>query len=280
MKKYANMLKSMAVAVLSIIVICYVLIFLGRNTYDVVPYGMTGAKVTLGSVDTTAVHGFVWKLPFITEVVKLNTKQQTYTYCSEDIKANNIQKLKLNCSVIYQLTPNNVPKMIANVDKDQYVETLLVPRISSALQETIGKNDALLLVTEPEMIREATQYILADQLKVDNYIQIHEVLFDTPKFSDEFEDAVNKKLTEEQLLEYAKIHTKKVEEEAKQALSLAMVDAKVAEQLSKTLNNPLIVKYEAMKALQKWDGRINLPSALMLSGYGTGMLPIFPAITK
>ncbi len=266
--------------VLGSIIVVYLCSFVVRNSYDIVPPGMTGARVTLGTVSDEAVKGFVWKVPFISNVIKMNTRQQTYVYHSENVKANNIQKVSLNCSIIYQVTENNVPKMIQNVDCDNYLETILMPRISSALQETIGKNDVFLLVTKPEMIREATQYILADQLKTDDYLQIKEVLFDTPKFSDEFEDAINKKLTEQQLLEFAQIQTKKVEEEAKQALLLASVEPQVLSLLNKAMTNPLIIKYEAMKALQKWDGKLNLPSTLMMSGESGNVLPVLPIKSK
>jgi len=273
-------MKKVLYFLLGAFILVYICSFIGRNSYEIVPPGMTGARVTLGSVDSVPVKGFVWKLPFISEVIQMNTQQQTYVYHSEDVKANNIQKVSLNCSIIYQITDANVPKMIQNIDRHRYLETILVPRISSALQETIGKNDVFLLVTKPEMIREATQYILADQLLIDNYLQIKEVLFDTPKFSPEFEEAVNKKLTEEQLLEVAKIQTRKVEEEAKQALALASVDPQVAALLNRAITNPLIIKYEAIKALQKWDGKLNLPSTLMMSGENGNMLPIVPIKSK
>lgn len=265
------------IAILAGLLASYVVVFIAVNSYDIVPPGMTGAKVTLGSVDSTAVNGFVWKLPFISNVVKINTRQQTFDFVSNEIKAGNVQQVTLNCAVIYRVVGKNFPKMLTSLDTETYKETILIPHINSALQETIGKNDALLLVTQPEMVREATEYILADELKSDNYIQIVDVLLSKPRFSKEFEDAINKKITEEQLLAYAQVHTKKVEEEAKQALAMAMVDVEVTKRLNGVLDNPLIVKYEAMKALRQWNGQ--LPSSLMLNGEATAV-PIIPFVNK
>ncbi len=259
------------------VVAVYAVLLVAVNCYDIVPPGMTGAKVTLGKVAPEAVTGFVWKAPFISKVVQTDTRQQTFDFVSKDIKAGNVQPLSLNCSVIYRVVGDNFPKMLSNLDPATYRETILVPHINSALQETIGKNDALLLVTQPEMVREATQYILADELKTDNYIQIVDVLFSKPKFSAEFEEAINKKTTEEQLVAYAKIHTQRVEEEAEQALIMAAVDVKVAKQLNDVIHNPLIIKYEAMKALRKWNGE--LPSSLMLNG-AENAVPVVPFVNN
>ena len=76
-----------------------------------------------------------------------------------------------------------------------------------------------------------------------------------------------------QLLEVTRIQTLKVEEEAKQILALAEADLKVLKQKNQMLTNPLIVKYEAAKILQKWKG--DIPSTLVISGNGAS-LPIIP----
>ena len=44
---------------------------------------------------------------------------------------------------------------------------------------------------------------------------------------------------------------------------MASANAKGVAELSKALSNPLVVKYEAIKALQKWDGK--LPNSLVIS---------------
>ena len=251
----------------------YLGIFIFQNSISVAPPGMTAAKVTLGKVSSDAQEGFFWRVPFCSHTVLVNTKQQSSEYKSDCIKTRDLQTIGLECMVIYQINSEKVPEIVKNVEPEKIDSIVLYPRIASALQETIGKNDVYLLVTQQEMVREATRYILADLLSVDGYILIKDVLFRNPKFSNAFEKAVEQKMAAGQLLEMAKIQTLKVEEEAKQLLKLASAEMEVLKQKNQILTNPLIMKYEAVKVLQKWQG--DVPSTLIISG-GNGALPIIP----
>lgn len=254
-------------------IVVYLGIFLFQNSTSVAPPGTTAAKVTLGHVSNKAYQGFFWRVPFCSHAVLVNTKQQMNKYESQSIKTRDLQTIGLNCTVIYQINSGKVPEIVRNIEPERIDTIVLFPRIASALQETIGKNDVFLLITQQEMVREATKYILADLLSADGYITVKDVLFSNPKFSPQFEKAVEDKMAAGQLLEVTRIQTLKVEEEAKQILALAEADLKVLKQKNQMLTNPLIVKYEATKILQKWKG--DIPSTLVISGNGAS-LPIIP----
>lgn len=259
-----ELLKKAGRIFLWIFVITFVFVCIAKNATYVVEPQEVGALVTLGKINPEAKEGFGFKMPGISKVVTANAVQQTVTYQSEGLKAKTMQSVGLTCSIIYQINRENFPLMYRNVDMDRYVETILNPRVEDALQMTIGKNDVLLLVTNQELIREGVSYILKDQLKQENYLIVQDILFSKPKFDPEFEKWVEKTVTEEKRLDYAKAQTRIVEEEAQQALTRAMVDPQVIKELNKVMTNPLIIKYEAMKALQNWNG--DTPSTLMLPG--------------
>ena len=237
-------------------------LFLALNSIDVIPVGMTGAKETLGVVDSKPRKGWVLKVPFISRIIKVNTRQQTYNF-ETSFKTNNGQNVKVPVSIVYQFREQNVPDMVKNINVATYQDLILAPYLTNALQDAIGKSDPFLLVTNTDMVSSATRYILENQLNQNQYIQIKDILFGKPIFPKSLEDAIEKKLTETQLVELAKIQTLRVQEEAKQMLAMASANAKGVAELSKALSNPLVVKYEAIKALQKWDGK--LPNSLVIS---------------
>lgn len=237
-------------------------LFLALNSIDVIPVGMTGAKETLGVVDSKPRKGWVLKEPFISRIIKVNTRQQTYNF-ETSFKTNNGQNVKVPVSIVYQFREQNVPDMVKNINVATYQDLILAPYLTNALQDAIGKSDPFLLVTNTDMVSSATRYILENQLNQNQYIQIKDILFGKPIFPKSLEDAIEKKLTETQLVELAKIQTLRVQEEAKQMLAMASANAKGVAELSKALSNPLVVKYEAIKALQKWDGK--LPNSLVIS---------------
>ncbi len=237
-------------------------LFLALNSIDVIPVGMTGAKETFGVVDSKPRKGWVLKEPFISRIIKVNTRQQTYNF-ETSFKTNNGQNVKVPVSIVYQFREQNVPDMVKNINVATYQDLILAPYLTNALQDAIGKSDPFLLVTNTDMVSSATRYILENQLNQNQYIQIKDILFGKPIFPKSLEDAIEKKLTETQLVELAKIQTLRVQEEAKQMLAMASANAKGVAELSKALSNPLVVKYEAIKALQKWDGK--LPNSLVIS---------------
>ena len=237
-------------------------LFLALNSIDVIPVGMTGAKETLGVVDSKPRKGWVLKEPFISRIIKVNTRQQTYNF-ETSFKTNDGQNVKVPVSIVYQFREQNVPDMVKNINVATYRDLILAPYLTNALQDAIGKSDPFLLVTNTDMVSSATRYILENQLNQNQYIQIKDILFGKPIFPKSLEDAIEKKLTETQLVELAKIQTLRVQEEAKQMLAMASANAKGVAELSKALSNPLVVKYEAIKALQKWDGK--LPNSLVIS---------------
>ena len=237
-------------------------LFLALNSIDVIPVGMTGAKETFGVVDSKPRKGWVLKEPFISRIIKVNTRQQTYNF-ETSFKTNDGQNVKVPVSIVYQFREQNVPDMVKNINVATYQDLILAPYLTNALQDAIGKSDPFLLVTNTDMVSSATRYILENQLNQNQYIQIKDILFGKPIFPKSLEDAIEKKLTETQLVELAKIQTLRVQEEAKQMLAMASANAKGVAELSKALSNRLVVKYEAIKALQKWDGK--LPNSLVIS---------------
>lgn len=257
----------------AVVIVIYFVVFIFLNASSIAPPGTTAAKVTLGTVSDTPYQGFFWRIPFLSDVVLINTRQQTREYTVSQLKTQDLQTVGLECAVIYQINSQKVPDIVRNLDVENIEAEVLSPRLANSLQETVGKNDVFLLVTQQEMVREATKYILADMLSVDEFINIKDVLFYNPKFSPQFEQVIENKKREEQLLEIAKIQTQKVEEEAKQLWLKAEVELKVLQRENQVLTNPLIAKYEAIKVLQKWQG--DVPSTLIMSGEASA-LPIVP----
>lgn len=255
----------------------FIVVFLGifvfRNAMSIAPPGTTAAKVTFGHVSEEAYEGFFWRVPFCSYPVIVNTRQQTNLYESREVKTRDLQTIGLDCTVIYQINSEKVPAIIKNVNPEKIDSVVLFPRLANALQETIGKNDVYLLVTQQEMVREATRYILTDMLATDGFITVKDILFSKPKFSPQFEKVIEERMIAGQLLEITRIETQKVEEEAKQLLLKASADLDVLKRKNQLLTNPLIIKYEAMKLLQNWNG--NLPSTLVISG-NESLLPVFP----
>ncbi|MBE6452893.1 MAG: hypothetical protein E7012_05350 [Alphaproteobacteria bacterium] len=271
MKKIKKILQeNKFVKVTFVLVMLYVALTVIRNSYGITGPGEGGVLVTLGTVSPETKHGISFKMPFISELTNYNIRQQTTDYTDISLKTGDLQNVFLSFSVIYQINDLSLPEMVQEYDMNNYVQDILSPKVEAAVQDVIGENDVWLLVTKKQTVTDALKYILADKMSEDDYLVIRDVLLKAPKFDAYFENEVLAKLTEEVKLEKAKIQTQIAHEEAQQMLIKASVDPKVAEMMSKALSNPLIIKYEATKALRKWNGQA--PSTIMSGAENT--LPI------
>lgn len=254
-------MKKLIIWVSCILMSIIALVFVLMNITTIVYPGEGGVKTVFGEPILKTQHGLVWRFPGVSEVTVYNTKQQNADYDGIQLKASNLQNVYLSAAVTYKVNDENLPLMVQEYDMNNYVQEILSPKVEAAIQDAVGKNDIWLLVTDKQMVTDAIAYILTDKLAKDNYLLIADVNLKSYKFDKEYEQTVIDKLTTEVLLEKAKIQTEIAREEAAQMLEKAMVDPQVAKEMSKAISNPLIIKYEAMKALQKWDGQA--PSTIM-----------------
>lgn len=243
-------------AFIAIIVVAsvYLFMFVLNNSYGITPPGEAGVVVTLGDVGEKVNHGFTMKWPFISKLENYSVRQQTKDYEHFALKTSSLQNVFLSFSVIYQVNEEKLLDMVKEYDMSNYTQDILSPKVEAAIQDVVGKNDVWFLITDKQLVADAFEYILADKVAEDNYLLVRDVLLKTPKFDADFENQVLAKMTDEVKIERAKLQTEIVKEEAKQMLEKASVDPIVVEKMSKALTNPLIIKYEAMKALNKWNG--------------------------
>lgn len=274
-------MKTVKIFLLSVIAI-YLVAWCVSNAYTVVDGGKgeAGIKVTMGYITPqTYLNGPVFRIPFISYVDKMNIRQQAYNSDTMQIKTKNFQEISFSCVIIYEPNKKRVHELYANVGKE-YQPVILTPLIEDAVKEVIGKYNIQFLVESREKVREAALYIVQDQLTKDELLRVKDFRFQTLKFSPEFEKMAEEVALANLSIKKATFETDRVAQEAQQnylrlkaAAEAAGLELKLK---SEALKNPLILNYELMKAIQKWDGKLNLPSTLMTGSNGSSILPIIP----
>lgn len=226
-----------------------ILIF--ASTYYIKP-GYRGTLTILGNVSQTSYNnGIGLKPPFISTMhktdvrtKKISDKAVTYT--------KDIQTAELTYVFTYNVNPESVYTIYQYIGSD-YESKIVTPIIADALKDIIGRWDAQDLVGNRDKAR---QQILATLKKKLNKQFIQNISFQIVNldYSDNFEDAIEKKVIADQKAQEAVNNTKRIKEEANQKLISADADAKAmaikAEALEK---NKSLVDYEAV---QKWDGHL------------------------
>lgn len=227
------------------------LILLSSSTYYIAP-GYRGTLTILGNVSQTSYsNGIGLKPPFISTMHKTDVRtrkiqDKAVTYTKD------IQTAELTYVLTYNVNPESVYTIYQYIGRD-YEAKIVTPIISDALKDIIGRWDAQDLVGNRDKAR---QQILATLNRKLNKRFIQNVSFQIVNldYSDNFEDAIEKKVIADQKAQEAVNNTKRIKEEANQKLISADADAKAmaikAEALEK---NKSLVDYEAV---QKWDGHL------------------------
>lgn len=266
------------------------LVFLLGSWYTI-QSGEEGILLTWGRASPGSVGpGFHGKWPIAQEVVKFDVRTQNYgadassnTYDSASSK--DLQVVKVNVVVNYHLVPDKVPEIFTAVGAS-YQDTVIVPTLHDTLKAVTAQYTAEELITKREEVRGKMQELLSDKLRPYNIVveQVSIVKFD---FSDQFNQAIEAKVTAEQQKQKAENDLQRIKVEAEQQVATAQGarDAAIAsaegaarttqltaeadaekvrlinEQLQKT---PQYIEY--VKA-QKWDGH------LPVSFSGSGVQP-------
>lgn len=250
-----------------------------------VPTGEVGLTSTFGKIDgrTDPSAGLVFTAPwqgFETEDVRVNRQEIKLKKGGSDEQTNVIdaasaetQDVFIVASVVYHIDPQNVITLRQQVGDDVFGK-IIQPQVITALKEETVKYEAIAILPAREKIRTTVKervqaLIAANKLG----LTIDDVLLDSVTFSQQFNDAVERKqtATQDALTELEKVGAETNRQLA--ALEKARGERKVAEELAtgqananNLINASLTDRILQAAAIDKLSSNIQV--ALVPSGQG------------
>jgi regulator of protease activity HflC (stomatin/prohibitin superfamily) len=262
------------------------------GTFYTIESGQEGVLLTFSKASQDGVQpGLHLKIPLAQKIVKFNVRTQAYGASGtantlESAASSDLQQVKMQLVVNYHLTQGRVPDLFAKVGA-AYEDNVIRPTVHEATKACTAKFAAVELINK----REEVSVCMSDSLKakLSPYnIVVEQVSITAFDFSDQFNTAIENKVTMEQNALAAKNKLEQIKMEAEQVRAAAQgaKDAKIASaegeseyvrliqaQLSQS---PQYVEYIKAKA---WNGV--LPNFYM-AGSSQGMffqMPV-PVITN
>lgn len=218
--------------------------------FEVVDTGNRGVKVVLGEAEEKPLpEGLYLYNPFTSDIVEINVRTQADAG-EEHTYTRDIQQANIKYTVNYNLEPEAAAKVYKEVGREW--EKVLVPQIvTGTLKEVIGKWDAVDLIANRDkanrQIEDQVRQALAEKNIILTKFEITNIAY-----HEEFEKAVESKVTAIQRASEAKNKTVQIEEEAKQSVMKAKAEAESMKIRAEALSqNKGLVEYEAV---QKWNG--------------------------
>ncbi|KAG4088474.1 band 7 family-domain-containing protein [Neocallimastix lanati (nom. inval.)] len=231
-------------------IITVVVILLVFSSFTVIDAGHTGVVVRLGKVsDNVLNEGFHFKLPIITNIVKIDNRVLK-TEVESNSASKDLQSISSKVSVNYRVNTNSSAKIYKNVGNN--FETVIVnPAIHECMKSVTAKYNAEELITKrarvsSEMEKEISQKINPYGLNIEVFNIID---FD---FSEEFSKAIEAKQTAQQQALKAEQDLARIKVEASQTVEKAKAESEAYQLKNQQLTDKVIM----MEFVEKWDGKL------------------------
>jgi len=236
-------------------VIALVLMIIFFGSFYIVRAGERGILITFGNPSMEPrTEGLHFKLPLIQQIVKMDVKTQKYE-AEAAAASRDLQDIKTKIATNYHLTPEMTPELYKEIGL-AYQEKVIQPLEQEIVKAITAKYTAEELITRREEVREDIKKLFTEKLRPRGII-IEEISIINFQFSSKFTEAIESKVTAEQLKLKADMDLQRIIVEKEQKITQAQAEAESL-RLQKQEITPDLIKLrqiEVQKAMiDKWNG--------------------------
>lgn len=220
------------------------------STFGQVPSGYRGVVLRFGApTGEVKSEGLFTIVPFISSVVLMNVQVQSYATDAQ-AASHDLQDVKTQVTLNYSLDPGQVVAIYRNLRQD-YVERIISPAIQEAIKAATARFTAEQLITERPAARDLLDQILAQRLSHFG-VKIEALSITNFSFSEQFNQAIEAKVTAEQDALRAQQVLTRVKFEAQQKVVAARAEAQALALQRQNVSAELL----QLSAIEKWDGKL------------------------
>jgi regulator of protease activity HflC (stomatin/prohibitin superfamily) len=248
---------------LIIITIVVAVIVTISQTFYTITAGYRGVVLTFGSPSMISIgEGIHLKIPYAQSVVKMNVQTKKYE-ADASSASKDLQVVSAKIATNYRLDPDRIPEIYQKLGVS-YETSIIQPAEQESVKATTALFTAEELITRREEVRVEIRKLLKEKLEPRGIV-VEDVSITNFDFSKSFNDAIESKVTAEQLKLKAERDLERIKVEAQQreataigqknaAISAAQGEAEsiriIQEQLAQS---PDYIEYQKV---QKWDGKL------------------------
>ncbi|MDR0704165.1 MAG: prohibitin family protein [Planctomycetaceae bacterium] len=245
--------------IVGFILILIIVIF--YNAIHIVEPGSVGVVVRLGEAQSEALEeGVHLVVPFITIVrsldVKIKKAEVKTAAASKDLQTVNAEIV-----VNYRIDKKNAVKLFRDIGVN-YLSTVIEPQIQESFKAGAAKYTAEALITERSDVSAGIRESISSRMQQFGVI-IDAVNITNFDFSQEFNRAIEEKMTAEQRALQAEKELERYKFEARQKVETARGEAEAVMEKAKAEAEALNLKKQYatpeliwLSAVEKWDGQL------------------------
>ena len=251
----------------ALVIFLIVLLF---GCFYIVGAGERGVLLTLGKADMTAKEpGLHFKIPFIQSVVKMNVQTQKDVVEKASAASKDLQTVTTDVTINYYISPSSVAEIYVNIGSD-YQNKVISPAILEVVKASTAQYTAEELITKRPEVKDLIDRALTERLATWN-IKVQAVSITNFDFSEQFNTAIESKVTAEQNALAAKNKLAQVEYEAEQRVTQAKGEAEAIKIQVEAIKQTGGEQYVQLQYINKWNGQmpqVMSSSALPILNFG------------
>jgi len=236
-------------------VVGFVILILLFMTFYTVPAGERGVLLTFGKPSMDAVNeGLHFKIPFAQKVKKLEVRT-TKIETDADSASKDLQDIQTIVALNYHLSPEEVPLLYQGIGL-AFQQRIIDPAIQESVKAVTARFTAEELITRRSEVRTQIQEALRERL-IKSYIVVDDLNIVNFQFSEEFDKAIEQKVTAEQQALKAERDLERIIIEKEQIITQAQAEAESLRLQKQQITPDLIElrKIEVQRlAIEKWNG--------------------------
>jgi len=235
--------------------LAFLVIAFSLTSIFIISAGERGVLLTFGKPSMDAAgEGLHFKVPFAQSVKKIEVRTQKIE-TGADSASRDLQEVQTTIALNFHLMPESTPKLYQEIGI-AYKERIIDPAIQESVKAVTAKFTAEELITRRPEVRLGIQQALEERLGK-YYIKVDDFNIVNFQFSDEFDKAIEQKVTAEQLKLKASMDLERIKIEKEQKITQAEAEAESLRLQKQQITSDLIElrKIEVQRtAIEKWDG--------------------------
>lgn len=249
----------------------FLILILIFNSFYLIHSGQEGVLLTFGKANPKSIEpGLHFKIPLMQNIVKYDIRTQKYGVDDtkdslESAASKDLQIVKVRLAVNYHLARGKAPAIYSELSTSNYgvEDTVILPTLHEATKASVAQFNAADLINKREAVRTEIENLLKTKLNQYNIV-VEQVSITDFDFSEQFNQAIEAKVTAEQQklkadndLQRIRVEADQIRVRAEAQRDAAIAEAKgeaekvklVQEQLQRSPN------YVDYIRATRWDGK-------------------------
>jgi len=238
-----------------IVIIAIALVFLVSTSVVIVGPGHRGVLLNFGAVSPNVWNeGLHFKIPVYQNVVQMDVRVQMVPIEASSA-SKDLQDIHSMVALNYNVIPEKAFTVFQNIGM-AYRKLVIEPVTQEVIKAVTARYTAAELITEREKVRTAIKEMLKSRM-LDYNIFVVDISIVNFTFSKQFTEAIENKISAEQMALKAQRDLERVRIEAQQKVAQAQAEAEALRLQRQNITPELVElrRIEAMQeAIRKWNG--------------------------